>query len=565
MSKILIVEDERIVAGDIETTLKRWGHGVSGIVSSGEEALRNVAVTRPDLVLMDIKIKGRMDGVQTAHRLHEDFRIPVVYLTAHANDDLLKRAQTTQPYGYIVKPFEENSLHATIEMAVYKSQVDRRDEERNKQMQKLTEATLNFRVNSRSSVEQVLKMIAVAARETIGTHQAVTVLTLENDWAQTINAVSYSDKYPDWHPDKVGTTRSGIFSLVCRENRPVCMTHKDLESHPEWQDFLREERHPPLNGFLAAPLMGYNHTNMGLIYLTDKATGQFTLEDGVILMQLAHMASSVLENVRLYEEAEEARVQIKQSEVQIQEASKALARSNSDLEQFAYVASHDLKEPLKVVNGYAQLLQTKYKGKVLDHSSEKFLDHISDGVTKMTNLIDCWLTYSKAAGTSTEAFKPISCTACLEQALANLQVTIKESAAHVTYDPLPDILGNAIQMTQLFQNLIANAVKFNGDRSAQIHVSKESNGKEWIISVRDNGIGVKKEDFGRIFEIFKRVQGRPENGCGIGLSICTKIVEQHGGKLSIESEPGRGSTFSFTLPMLQGSDRSGQDQQAEMS
>jgi signal transduction histidine kinase/CheY-like chemotaxis protein len=548
MSKILIVEDERIVAGDIETSLKRWGHGVSGIVSSGEEALKNVEITRPDLVLMDVKLKGRMDGVQTAHRLHEEFKIPVVYLTAHANDELLRRAQATESFGYIVKPFEEKSLHATIEMAVYKSQVERLDQERRQQLQKLTEATLKFRVNSLSSVEAVLKLITEQARDIIGTHQAVTVLTMENDWAKAIKAVSFSDKYPDWRGYRIGATCSDIFSLVCHENRPVCMTQEDLESHPEWDEFIKEKNHPPMRGLLGAPLVSYNHINMGLIYLTDKVKGNFSLEDGVILMQLAHMASSVIDNVHLYREAEEARVKTKQSEGRIQEAADALARSNQDLEQFAYVASHDLKEPLKVVNSFTQLLQTKYKGKVLDGSSERLMQHISEGVGKMTALVDNLLTYSRVG--KSKAFQPISCTTCLEDALARLEVAIKESGAQVTYDPLPDISGDAIQMTQLFQNLIANAIKFRGEKPSMIHVSKEAGDGQWVISVRDSGIGIKGEDFDKIFEIFKRLPGPAQEGSGIGLAICKKIVEQHGGQLSVSSQPGEGSTFAFTLPML---------------
>jgi light-regulated signal transduction histidine kinase (bacteriophytochrome) len=262
------------------------------------------------------------------------------------------------------------------------------------------------------------------------------------------------------------------------------------------------------------------------------------------------MASSVIENVHLYRNLEASRTEIEQSKEKLKESTEALVRSNQDLEQFAFVASHDLKEPLKVISGFAQLLQNKYKGKVLDQSSEKLIKFISEGVSQMSDLIDSLLTYSKI-GKSDKAFEAINCTACLKQAIANLGVTIKESNAQVTYDPLPVISGNKIQMIQLFQNLIANAIKFRWEKSPEINVSKETNGIEWTISIQDNGIGIKKEYFNRIFEVFNRLHSQSGvEGSGIGLAICKRIVEQHGGKISVKSNPGEGSIFSFTLPIM---------------
>lgn len=551
MTKILIVEDERIIANDIEVTLKRLGYSVSDTVSSGEEALQSVSASQPDLVLMDVKLKGKMDGIRTAQCMHEQFHIPVIYLTAHADDKILKRAKFTKPFGYIVKPFEEKSLHTTIEMAVYKSRMDQQQEWRNLQMQKLTEAALNLRINSQSSVDAMLQTIAEQARAIIGAHQAVTILTLEKNWAQTINALSFSDKYAAWRTCKIETDCSGIYSLVCRKNTPVCMTQEDVESHPEWQDFIKKSgKHPPMRGLLAAPLIDYNDKNMGLIYLTDKYEGEFSVEDGMILLQLAHMASSVIENVHLYRDVEESHTRIEQSEEKLKETASALLRSNKELEQFAYVASHDLKAPLSIINSYTQLLQKHYKDRAVDHPSGKFMQCITEGVSQMSELIDNLLAYSRI-GKSDKTFKDIDCTACLQQAIAHLGMAIKESNAQVTYDPLPVILGDKIQMIQLFQNLIANAIKFRGEKTPEIHVSKELDDQEWIISVSDNGIGIREEYFHRIFEVFKRLHSYSEfAGSGIGLAICKKIVEQHGGKLSVKSESGQGSIFSFTLPIL---------------
>jgi two-component system, sensor histidine kinase and response regulator len=363
MSKVLIVEDERIIANDIKTTLNHWGHDTLSIVSTAEDALQSIAIKRPDIVLMDIKLKGKIDGIETGKRIKEQFNIPVIYLTAHADDAMIKRAKLTQPFGYIVKPFEEKSLHAAIEMATYKNQMMILDEQK------------------------------------------------------------------------------------------------------------------------------------------------------------------------------------------LKKTSENLLRSNEELELFAIVAAHDLKEPLMVINNYVQLLREKYKNIKLDRSSENYMKRISGCVAQMSNLINSLLAYSKV-DKSGISFKKINTTSCLKKALTNLKVIIKDSNAQVTYDQLPVILGDTDQIIRLFQNLIANSIKFRGEKTAKIHIANKSNDHEWIISVSDNGIGIKEENFNKIFDLFERLDDKSDfEGRGIGLSICKRIVERHGGHISVKSKFGKGSIFTFTIPM----------------
>jgi PAS domain S-box-containing protein len=237
----------------------------------------------------------------------------------------------------------------------------------------------------------------------------------------------------------------------------------------------------------------------------------------------------------------------KRAEEALKEKTEELGRSNRDLEQFAYVASHDLQEPLRMVTSYVQLLAKRYKGK-LDSDADEFISFALDGSLRMRKLINDLLTYSRV-GTREKELKPTDCKTILNQSLNNLKVAIEENGVVVTHDPLPTVMVDNPQWVQLFQNLIGNAIKFRGNEPPRVHVSASPNGNGWIFSVRDNGIGIAPEYAESIFTIFKRLHGRQDYpGTGIGLAICKKIVERHGGRIWVESEVQKGTIFYFTLP-----------------
>jgi PAS domain S-box-containing protein len=237
----------------------------------------------------------------------------------------------------------------------------------------------------------------------------------------------------------------------------------------------------------------------------------------------------------------------KAAEQHLLQTVEELNRSNEELGQFAYIASHDLQEPLRMVASYTQLLSRRYQGR-LDTDADEFIAFAVDGATRMQRLIDDLLAYSRV-GTKGQDLLETSSEDALRQALLNLRSAIGESGAVVTHDSLPTVLADEMQLVQLFQNLVGNAIKYQDPGVPLVHISAARNGgKSWIFSVQDNGLGIDPLYFEKIFGVFQRLHGRDEfAGTGIGLAICKKIVERHGGNISVESQPGQGSTFRFAL------------------
>jgi PAS domain S-box-containing protein len=241
---------------------------------------------------------------------------------------------------------------------------------------------------------------------------------------------------------------------------------------------------------------------------------------------------------------------LKQAEEHLRATLEDLTRSNRDLEQFAYVASHDLQEPLRMVSSYTQLLAERYQNQ-LDQDANDFIAFAVDGAKRMQRLINDLLAYSRIGRRSSAPVRLDSSAVC-QQALINLAPAIAESGAVVTCDPLPTVVADEILLIQVFQNLIGNAVKFRRpDTPPRVHVGYRREGAEWVFSVRDNGIGIAPEYFSRLFVIFQRLHAKGEYpGTGIGLAICKRIVERHGGRIWLESAPGQGATFLFSFPAV---------------
>ncbi len=328
----------------------------------------------------------------------------------------------------------------------------------------------------------------------------------------------------------------GLVGKVGKERQPVMVN--DLPRYPgvrspEWLGAQG------LVSFVGSPLLVRGQL-VGVLAVF----GQRPLEQET-LATLATVADAVAQGL--------AR---RRAELSLQSHAQELARSNEELQQFAYVASHDLQEPLRMVASYTQLLARRYKGR-LDSDADEFIAYAVDGVNRMQRLIQDLLAYSRV-GTRGHEFKPLDTGVALDKALANLKASVDETGATIVRGKLPQVMADETQLTQLFQNLVGNALKFRGPSAPRVVVDAERQGNEWRFTVEDNGIGIEPQYYERIFIIFQRLHGKEEYpGTGIGLAICKKIVERHGGRIGLDSQPGQGTTFWFTLPAIPTSSQQG--------
>ena len=282
----------------------------------------------------------------------------------------------------------------------------------------------------------------------------------------------------------------------------------------------------------ALPVKNAGQT-IGLVIIYSRVPDFFTQERIRFLTTVVGGLGTLLDNARLYEELEYR--------------AEELARSNAELEQFAYVASHDLQEPLRMVSSYVQILAEDYKGQ-LDENADRFIGYAVDGANRMKGLIDGLLAFSRV-GTQGEPFESTDCNLILEQVINGLEETIEDSGASLSQERLPTVDADPIQLSQVFQNLISNALKFSGEGSPNVHISAEQRPEDWVFSVQDNGIGIAERHYERIFKMFQRLHHRSEyEGSGIGLALCHKIVQRHGGKIWVKSKVGEGATFYFSIP-----------------
>lgn len=322
-----------------------------------------------------------------------------------------------------------------------------------------------------------------------------------------------------------------------------------LKKHP-YDIILADYSLPNFRGMDALDILRESSLTTPLILVTGALNSETAVEcvkqgamDYVLKDNLARLPISVrraLNEVRLRQERASA-------QEQLTDKVEELARSNCDLEQFAYVASHDLQEPLRMVAAYTQLLAERYQGK-LDSAADRYISYAVEGATRMQALLEDLLAFSRV-GRNGSTPAPTDVDAALKDVLRNLALALKEHSVTVTCNPLPTILADHFQVVQLFQNLIGNAIKFRGRRNPWITISAEQKGREWLFSVSDNGIGIAGEHKDLVFKIFQRLHSRSEYpGNGVGLAICKRIVEHNGGRIWVESELGHGSNFRFTFP-----------------
>ena len=401
-------------------------------------------------------------------------------------------------------------------------------------------AATNLAINSAQTMDEVLHLSTDGARELIGAHQAVTVLTAGPDWAQAVHAVSLSDKYARWRDYNVPPDGSGIYALVCRLNQPMRLTQAELEAHPAWRGFGAEaERHPPMRGWLAAPLMARDGRNLGLIQLSDRNEGEFTEQDEAILVQLAQMASTTIENLQLYQREQAAR-----------EAAEAATRAK---DEFLALVSHELRTPLNAMLGWARILRDKKDSADL---VARALDIIERNAATQLQLIEDLLDVSRIiSGKLRLNVQPLEPASAVLAACELLRpaAEARQLDLRMMLDPDAGIItGDFDRLQQVVWNLVSNAIKFT-EPGGRVEVRLERVDPNIRITVSDTGQGIKPEFLPFMFERFRQADAassQRQGGLGLGLALVRHLVELHGGTVRAESPgAGQGATFTINLPL----------------
>ncbi len=415
-----------------------------------------------------------------------------------------------------------------------------------KQLQGLTTAALA--INSALSVEEVLQVITEQAALIISAHQSVTSMSINQNWAQAINAVHLSDKYAQWRDYDEKPDGSGIYACICHLNQSMRMTQAELENHPRWRGFGKQAKnHPPMRGWLAAPLMGRDGHNIGLIQLSDKYEGDFTEADEAIVVQLAQMASIAVENARLYEAQQQARLAAEASREEAEAANRVK-------DEFLAVLSHELRSPLNPILGWSSLIQSQN----LNEAKMAYaLATIQRNAKLQSELIEDLLDISRILrGKLSLNVAPVNLAATIQAGMETVQLAAQAKSISVQTVLEPNVgkvLGDSTRLQQVIWNLLSNAIKFTPE-GGQVNIRLEQLGSVAQITVSDTGKGIDPDFIPYVFDYFRQADGtttRNFGGLGLGLAIARHLVELHAGTVEAESPGiGQGATFKIRLLLM---------------
>ena len=396
-------------------------------------------------------------------------------------------------------------------------------------------------LSSELELQALLSEIVTAVHEAFNYHAVMLLLVDEQGEHLRLHSIAgaHTSIFPEDYLVEVG---KGMIGFAVKSGKT--QVSGDVDKNPHYFRWKGEQT----TSELSVPFRSGGRI-IGVLDIQSDVNNAFDETDVASMETLCTQIASAIKNASLYDQSQREIVERRKVEDLLKKLSSELLRSNKELEQFAYIASHDLQEPLRMVSSFVQLLARRYKGE-LDADAHEFIGYAVDGATRMQRMINDLLTYSRV-GTKGKPFGVTDCESVYAQAVSNLKIAAEESRAVVTHDRLPTLMADETQLVQLFQNLIGNAIKFQDNHNPpEIHISAEETGNEWLFKVRDNGVGIDPEYAERIFQIFQRTPGKTEHsGTGIGLAVCRRIVERHGGRIWVDSQPGQGATFSFTLPI----------------
>jgi PAS domain S-box-containing protein len=509
--KILLVDDTPENLVSLEATLCVLGQELV-LANSGREALRHVLNDDFAAILLDVRMPD-MDGFETAELIRSRPRsreIPILFLTGYRNEEHLFRGYDLGAVDFLFKPVVPEVLRSKVAVFVELSRTNAKLKEQADELRKQAEVL--------QKAEQRFRSLLEAAPD---------AMVMCRDDGRVVMVNSRTEKLFNCGRDKL--ISRDIRTLVHGWGFHVPAAWEEGSGAPIVQPAERgvellafpEDRAPFPVEVTFSPL----HT-----------------DEGVVI-------TSAIRDISDRKKAEEQIRQLNAHlEERVLERTEALLRSNEELQQYAYIASHDLQEPLRTVSIYAQLLAKRYSGQ-LQGDADQFISFIVGSAERMERLIHDLLDFSQVESRGADFFTKVACETVLDDALGNLRSLIEESSASITRDPLPAVTGDAVQLTRLFQNLLVNSIKYRGEEAPRIHIAAEAANGVWLFSVKDNGIGIEPQYAEKVFGIFKCLQPRDRSsGSGIGLAICRKIANRHEGRIWVESELGKGATFYFTLP-----------------
>jgi PAS domain S-box-containing protein len=500
-ARVLIAEDEAIIAMDLAAELEKLGHSVTAIVASGDEALRSVMHDPPDLVLMDITLKGQMTGIETAQRLKETTDIPVIYLTSHADTATIRQATLTGPIGYVLKPFNERELHATIQVGLYRY----RAEIKSRKLERWLTAALD-------SMTDAVITLDKDGRVTLMNPQAeqltgrLKVDALGQPFSDVLQVVSIESRRPVEHV--IENARVQGLSVELEEH--ICIHARDKSEVPI--------------DFSVAPLRDNSGAVTGAAIVFRDCTARKRTEETITAL----------------------RQQLK-SCGEARESENEAARREK--EAFLHSVSHDLKAPLRAVNSYGEILAEQY-GDTLNDEAKSFLSVIRTNSNRLAEMIEDFIRLSRWQDQAPR-LTHVNMKDVVEAVLAELSTQHGKPLSMVRVNPMPDTIGDEGLIRQVWINLIANAIKFTSRKSdPYIEIGGSTGDGQTSYYVKDNGAGFNMAYAHKLFSIFQRLHRSDEfEGTGIGLAIVGRIIQNHGGEVTAIGEIDVGAEFRFTLPM----------------
>ncbi len=514
---VLIVEDESIIATDIEERLENLGYRALAIAESGEEAVRLAFEHQPDIVLMDIRLKGGMDGIEAALGLRSrSVKAPVIFLTSHSDQGTLDRAGLSEPFGYLTKPFQERDLHASVEMALHRC----RAEERVRKQQQRSVAALNNIGDAIITTDNAgrITYLNPAAEELTGWSMSE---ALARPWQNVFRLskegqeIAVDDPVVRAMKDGVTTNVKGEVTLLTLAGRTIAVDE------------------------IVAPL----HDEVG------KITGSvIVLRDASEVRALEEAMSK--QNEQLSVLVRERTAELEKASRLMEACSARLRSANADLEAVTNSLSNDFRTLFRAIHETASQLEQDY-GNDLRGGGNCLVQGVSENCRRTLRMIDGCLDLLRV-GRQSARLQVVDMTALVNEVVTELRASQVWNRAEITVFLLPEAIGDLALLRRAWTGLIENALKFSERREPpRIEISGEESGGEWIYHIRDNGIGFESTSSNRLFGLFQRLHGEDDfPGCGVGLSIVQRIVFLHGGQIWAEAGPEQGAVFHFTLPAI---------------